>query len=110
MRRVLHRLVVLFRGDRAEAEAAREIAAHRALLEDDYQRRGMNADAARAPRARVRSAVQRSRDAAREWHSHDGPGCIVVDRALDHGRRCHRLPGPIRRAARVDPLVALRTE
>src|SRR5881394_3765895 len=47
VRRFLARLIAGFRANRAEDELAREAAAHLALLEDGYQRRGMIADDAR---------------------------------------------------------------
>ena len=41
LRRVFLKLSRLFTNSREEAELAREIAAHLALLEDDYRRQGM---------------------------------------------------------------------
>ena len=51
LRRILVRLYLLFVNSRVEAELAREIEAHLALLEDEYLRQGMTpADARRAAR------------------------------------------------------------
>jgi predicted permease len=66
-RRLLLRLLTFGRRDRAERELEREIASHLALLEDEYQRRGMTAeDARRAARLAiggVDQAKERHRDA-----------------------------------------------
>lgn len=47
MRQVMLRLLGVFRRDAAERDLAREIAAHLAILEDEYQRRGMTVEEAR---------------------------------------------------------------
>ena len=47
MRRLLLRLINVFRPEQAEADLEREVAAHLALLEDEYRRRGMSEDEAR---------------------------------------------------------------
>jgi predicted permease len=67
LRRFFLRLVTLGRRDRAEQELDREIASHLALLEDEYQRRGMTAEdarhAARLAIGGVDQAKERHRDA-----------------------------------------------
>ena len=47
MRRFLARLTNLFHPSRAEGELAREIDAHLALLQEDFERRGLSPEAAR---------------------------------------------------------------
>ena len=66
MRRFLQRFLNVFRADRSEAEAAREIAAHLALLEDDYQRRGMTADEARLAARRALGSTAYAQDVHRD--------------------------------------------
>lgn len=67
MRRFLLRLWHVFRRDPAEQSLSREIAAHLALLEEDYQRRGLTpAEARRAARLAlggVEQVKERQRDA-----------------------------------------------
>jgi len=46
-RRLLRRLVTLFRVNRAESELAREINAHLHLLEDQFVEKGMSREDAR---------------------------------------------------------------
>jgi hypothetical protein len=58
LRRVLLKLSRLFTNSRAEAELAREIAAHLALLEDDYLRQGMAPDEARRAARRAYGGVE----------------------------------------------------
>ena len=62
MRRFFARLVNLFRGPRAESELAREIESHLALLEDDFERRGLSPEAARGPRAAPTAASSKPRN------------------------------------------------
>jgi len=66
MRRFFHRLVSLFRGDRADTEVAREIAAHLALLEDDYRRRRMTPDESRLAARRAMGSVAHASDLHRD--------------------------------------------
>jgi len=66
MRRFLSRLLNLFRGERSEEEVAREIAAHLALLEDDYRRRGMTPDEARLAAHRTMGSVAHAKDLHRD--------------------------------------------
>ena len=92
MRRVLHRLLNLFRENRSAAEAAREIAAHRALLEDEYRRRGMADDEARLAARRALGSAALAQDLHR-----DARTFAWVDdarRDLAHGLRAlRRTPG-----------------
>jgi putative ABC transport system permease protein len=69
VRRFLQRFLNVFRADRSEAEAAREIASHLALLEDDYQRRGMTPDEARLAARRSMGSVALARDRHRDARS-----------------------------------------
>jgi predicted permease len=63
------RLVNALRPDRAERELARETAAHLALLEDDYRRRGMSADDARFAARRAFGGVEQMKDRQRDARS-----------------------------------------
>jgi hypothetical protein len=51
LRRIFLRFYLFFTNSRAEAELAREIGAHLALLDDEYLRRGIAASALPARRA-----------------------------------------------------------
>jgi len=90
MRRFLARLVNVFRPHRAEEDLEREVAAHLALLEDEYRRRGMSDDEARfaARRALGSSAKDLHRDARSFVWLDD------LRRDLSHGARSlRRNPG-----------------
>jgi predicted permease len=64
-RRFVARLANLFHPERAEREMAREIAAHLALLEEDYQRRGMTPEEAR----RTYGGIEQSKELHRDERS-----------------------------------------
>src|SRR5262245_5310955 len=92
MRRFFHRLLNAFRDERADAEAAREIAAHLALLEDEYLRRGMEPDEARLAARRALGSSALAKDRHR-----DARAFAWIDdarRDLAHGlRSLRRAPG-----------------
>src|SRR5260221_10133035 len=95
MRRLLLRLVNVFRPARAEPDLAREVSAHLTLLEDDFRRRGLSADDARLAAKRAFGGVALAKDLHRDARS------FVW---LDDARR------DVRHAARLlrrDPLFAL---
>lgn len=69
MRRFFARLVDLVHGGRADADAAREIEAHLALLEEEYRRRGMSGDEARLAARRALGSVALAQDAHRDARS-----------------------------------------
>jgi len=69
MRRFLFRLLNVVRADRAEDELARETAAHLALLEQDYHRRGMTCDEARVTARRAFGGVEQMKDRQRDARS-----------------------------------------
>src|SRR6185503_250603 len=88
MRRFFHRVLSLFRADRHDAEAAREIRAHLTLLEDDYRRRGMTEDDARLAARRALGSVAHAKDLHR-----DARMFVWLDdmwRDLAHGARMLR--------------------
>src|SRR5471030_2404186 len=69
MRRFFARLANLFRGGRAESGMAREIESHLALIQEDFERRGLPpAEAARAAR-RAWGGVEQTRELHREARS-----------------------------------------
>jgi len=92
MRRFFHRLLNAFRDERSDAEAAREIAAHLALLEDDYRRRGMSPDEARLAARRAMGSVAHAQDLHRDARTY-----VWIDdagRDVAHGlRSLRRTPG-----------------
>src|ERR1035441_7386240 len=66
MRRFLARLANLFRGSHAESELAREIASHLALLQEDFERRGLPPEAARLAARRAYGGVAQAEELHRE--------------------------------------------
>jgi putative ABC transport system permease protein len=92
MRRVFHRLLSLFRSERQDAEVTREIAAHLALLEDEYRRRGMTEDEARFAARRSMGSVALAKE-----HHRDARSFIWLEdlrRDLRHAARAlRRAPG-----------------
>src|SRR5260370_7312810 len=69
LRRFLWRLVNLLRPGRAEDDLSRELAAHIALLEDEFQRRGMTADEAQRAARLALGGVEQTKDLHRDARS-----------------------------------------
>src|SRR5688572_11599793 len=69
MRRFFARLATFVRSSRAEQELAREVASHLALLEDEYQRRGMTAPEARLAARRALGGIEQAKEHQRDARS-----------------------------------------
>jgi putative ABC transport system permease protein len=69
MRRALLRLLSIFRATRDEDDLAREMTAHLALLEAEYQRRGLSPDEARLAARRAMGSVAHAKDLHRDARS-----------------------------------------
>src|SRR3954454_25091950 len=69
IRRLLRRLGNAFWPGRAEDELARETAAHLALLEEDFQRRGFTAEAARVEARKAFGGIEQMKDRHRDARS-----------------------------------------
>jgi putative ABC transport system permease protein len=69
LRRFVRRLFNVFRPDRAEPELTREIDAHLALLEDEFQRRGMTPEDARFAARRAFGGVEQAKELQRDARS-----------------------------------------
>src|SRR4029434_9089150 len=92
MRRVLGRLVNVFRPERAEDDLDREIAAHLGLLEDEYRQRGMSEDEARLAARRALGSSAHAKDLHRDARSFAWLDDLRRD--LSHGgRSLARHPG-----------------
>ena len=88
MRRLLRRLLNVFREDRSDSDLTRELNAHLALLEDEYVRHGMTADEARLAARRRLGGVAHAKDLHR-----DARMFVWLDdlwRDLAHGARMLR--------------------
>jgi hypothetical protein len=97
LRRSFSRFVNAVRPGGAESELAREIRSHLALLEDEFQRRGMSIEEARFAARRAFGGVEqakelRRRDAAVRAHR---PGCVLCACTPGDADRCDGSP-PIR--------------
>jgi putative ABC transport system permease protein len=68
-RQLIGRLLALLRPGAADRQLDREIASHLALLEDEYRRRGMSADAARAAARRKFGGVDQTKEIQRDARS-----------------------------------------
>jgi hypothetical protein len=69
MRRFFLRLANLFRGISAETEMSREIDAHLALLQDEFETRGMPPKEARLAARRAYGGVEQTKELHRETRS-----------------------------------------
>ncbi len=69
LRRFLLRLRNAIRPGRAEPDLARELASHLGLLEDEYRRRGMSADDARAAARHALGSAMHAKDLHRDARS-----------------------------------------
>ena len=78
-RRVFLKLSRLFTNSREEAELAKEIAAHLALLEDDYLRQGMAPEEARQAARRAYGGVEQAKQMHRDERSYQGLAQTVQD-------------------------------
>jgi predicted permease len=91
-RQMIAKLRNLLRNDHVEEELAREVASHLALLEDDFQRRGMVADEARIAARRVYGGIEQVKQSHRDERSILWLEQAVQD--LRHGcRALARSPG-----------------
>ena len=79
LRRVFLKLCRLFTNSREEAELAKEIAAHLALLEDDYLRQGMAPEEARQAARRAYGGVEQAKQMHRNERSYQGLAQTVQD-------------------------------
>jgi len=68
-RRLVLRIVNLLRPERAEADLAREVDAHLALLEDEFQQRGLTGDAARRAARQALGSIEDTKERQREARS-----------------------------------------
>jgi len=69
LRRLVAKLFSRFRNSRVEADLSREIAAHLALLEDDFLRQGMSVEQARTAARRACGTVEHARQLHRNERS-----------------------------------------
>jgi predicted permease len=69
LRRFFLRLVNAFRPSRADADMTREIAAHLALLEDDFRHRGLSPQQARSAARRAFGGVEQTKELQRDVRS-----------------------------------------
>ncbi len=79
MRRFLARLNSLFHRGRDERELAREVAAHLALIQEDFERRGMPPDAARLAARRAYGGVDYAMELQRDARGFPGLEQAVQD-------------------------------
>ena len=89
MRRLAARLRNLFGHDRVDAELAREMSSHLALLEEEHSRRGLSPDEARLAARRAMGSVALARDRHRDarsfgWIDDARHDCRFAIRMLAH--------------------------
>jgi predicted permease len=92
LRRVFLRFCQLFTNSRAEAELAREIRAHLALMEDEYLRQGMSPEDARLAARRAYGGVEQAKQLHREERAFQGLAQILQDTRFTF-RQLRKSPG-----------------
>ena len=86
MRRFFLRLLDLLRRQTAERELAREIQSHWALLQDDFERRGLSREEAHLAARRAYGSIERAKELQREVR-----GLPFLDRFLNDLRYAARV-------------------
>src|ERR1700747_2360555 len=92
LRRIFVKFYLLFANSKAEAELAREIDAHLALLEDEYLRQGMSAGEARLAARRAYGGVEQAKQLHRNERAFQGLGQILQDTRYTF-RQLRKSPG-----------------
>ena len=92
LRRIFLRFYQLFTNSKVEAELAREIAAHLALLEDEYLRRGMSPEDARLAAIRAYGGVEQAKQLHRDERAFQGLTRILQDTRYTF-RQLRKSPG-----------------
>src|SRR6202789_3495782 len=92
LRRAFLKLCRLFTNSREEAELAREIAAHRGLLEDDYLRQGLSPEEARQAARRAYGGVEQAKQMHRNERSYQEVAQILQDTRYTF-RQLRKSPG-----------------
>ena len=92
LRRIFLRFYLLFADSRVEADLAREIAAHLALLEDEYLRQGMTPEDARRAAKLAYGGVEQAKQLHRDERAFQGLGQILQDTRYTF-RQLRKSPG-----------------
>jgi predicted permease len=92
LRRIFLKFYLLFANSKVEAELAREIGAHLALLEDEYLRQGMTPEDARRAARLAYGGVEQATQLHRDERAFQGLGQILQDTRYSF-RQLRRSPG-----------------
>ncbi|HKN33404.1 MAG TPA: permease prefix domain 1-containing protein, partial [Terriglobales bacterium] len=92
LRRIFLRSYLLFANSKVEAELAREIDAHLALLEDEYLRQGMTPEDARRAARLAYGGVEQAKQLHRDERAFQGLGQILQDTRYTF-RQLRKSPG-----------------
>src|SRR5258705_6307036 len=92
LRRIFLKFYLLFTNSKVEAELAREIGAHLALLEDEYLRQGMTPEDARRAARISYGGVEQAKQLHRDERGFQGLTQILQDTRYTF-RQLHRSPG-----------------
>jgi predicted permease len=92
LRRIFLRFYLLFANAKVEAELAREIDAHLALLEDEYLRQGMSPEDARRAARLAYGGVEQAKQLHRDERAFQGLGQILQDTRYTF-RQLRKSPG-----------------
>jgi hypothetical protein len=83
LRRIFVKFYLHFANSKVEAELAREIGAHLALLEDEYLRQGMTPEDARRAARLACGGVEQAKQLHRDERAFQGLGQILQDNTIN---------------------------
>src|ERR1700731_4896528 len=92
LRRIFLKFYLLFANSKVEAELAREIGAHLALLEDEYLRQGMTPEDARRAARLAYGGVEQATQLHRDERAFQGLGQFLQDTRVTF-RQLRKSPG-----------------